>query len=109
MAKKLVEYEVEPGKYIFIEVEETETERGRSPVSTKPKLPEGTVRQFDEALDEVIPIADKIFQRFDKALRNKPNNVMVEFGIKMNTQVGAVVAAAGMEANFKISLSWNKE
>lgn len=107
MAKKLVKYEVEKEKYIFIEVEEIETGRGQVPVSRE--LPEGTVRKFDEALDEVIPIADKIFKRFDKALCNKPNNVVVEFGIKMNSQVGAIVAAAGMEANFKISLSWNKE
>jgi hypothetical protein len=39
-------------------------------------------------------------------LPRKPDEVAVEFGINLDAKLGAIVASAGLEANFKVSLKW---
>jgi hypothetical protein len=43
-----------------------------------------------------------------RSLAEPPDEVAVEFGVKMSAETGAVIAKASTEANFKISLSWKK-
>lgn len=105
MVKKLVEYKLENGNAVLIEVEELELQRGRTPVSRKLGVAEEATKEFEEALDQVKPVADIIVQKL-KELSSKPDNIKIEFGIKMNAQAGAFIAATGVEANFKITLSW---
>lgn len=105
--KKLVEYKLEQGGSILIEVEELESEKGITLVARKPGQLEEATKEFEEALNEVMPVADTIVKKF-RDLNTKPDNVKVEFGIKMNAQVGAFIAATSVEANFKITLKWNK-
>lgn len=107
MSNKLVEYKLEQGGSILFEVEETELEKGRAPVSRKPDVPEEATKEFEKALDGVRPVADIILEKLSD-LNNKPDNIKVEFGIKMNAQAGAFIAATGVEANFKVTLSWKK-
>ena len=33
----------------------------------------------------------------------------MEFGRKLNAQAGAFIAAAGTEANYKVTLTWKRE
>lgn len=107
MTKKVVEYKLEQGGVVFVEVEETELEKGRIPVARKQGLPEEATKEFDKALDEVRPVADMVIQKL-KDLDSKPDNIEVEFGIKMSAQAGALIAATGVEANFKVTLSWKR-
>lgn len=107
MAKKLVEYKLEQSESILIEVEETEIEKGRVPVSRKLGVPEEAKKEFEKALEEVRPAADIILQKL-KDLNSKPENIEIEFGIKMSAQAGAFIAATGLEANFKVTLSWKR-
>ena len=105
MTKKLVEYKLDQGGAILIEVEETESERVRTPVSRPLGVPEEATKEFEKALDDIRPVADIIVQKL-KNLGSKPDSIGVEFGIKMNAQAGAFIAATGVEANFKVTLSW---
>jgi len=41
-------------------------------------------------------------------LASNPNAVEITFGVKLSTQVGAIIAKAGGEANFTIKLAWSK-
>lgn len=107
VTKKVVEYKLEQGGAVLIEVEETELEKGRVPVSIKPEVPEQATKEFEKALDDIRPVADTIVQKL-KDLGSKPDNIGIEFGIKMSAQAGAIIAATGMEANFKITLSWTR-
>lgn len=108
VTKKVVEYKLEQGGVVLIEVEETEYERGRTPVSRKPGMPEEATKDFEKALNDIRPVADTIVQKL-KDLSSKPDNIGVEFGIKMNAQAGAFIAATGIEANFKVTLSWKTD
>ncbi|MCC4765123.1 hypothetical protein FXW07_00280 [Methanosarcina sp. DH1] len=107
MTKKVVEYKLEQGGVVLIEVEETDIEKGRIPVSREPGVPEKATKEFDKALDEVRPVADTIIQKL-KNLDSKPDNIEIEFGIKMSAEAGALIAATGIEANFRITLSWKR-
>ncbi len=31
------------------------------------------------------------------------------FGLKMNAEAGAVIASGGVEANYKVTLTWKRE
>lgn len=103
--KKLVEYKLEQGGAILIEVVETEYEIGRTPVAIKPGVPEEATKKFGQALEDIKPVADVIVQKL-KSLSSKPDSIGVEFGIKMNAKAGALIAATEVEANFKVTLSW---
>jgi NTP-dependent ternary system trypsin peptidase co-occuring protein len=37
-----------------------------------------------------------------------PDEIAIEFGVKLSADVGAIIARTGGEANFKISLRWQK-
>jgi len=105
--KKVVEYKLEKGGVILIEVEETELEKGRVPVANTSGVPQKAKKEFEKALDEIRPVADAIVQKL-KDLSSKPDNIGIEFGIKMNAQAGALIAATSVESNFKITISWSR-
>lgn len=107
--KKIVGYPLETGGSILIEIEEIEPEsaisrsgRGERGVSEKAAI------TFEDALDKVKPAASTILKKF-RDLSDIPNEVQVEFGLKMNASAGAVISSGGIEANFKVSLKWIKE
>jgi len=107
MANKIVEYKLESGGSVFIEVEETELDRGRSPVSKKSGVPEEATKEFEKALDGVKPAADLILQKLQN-FTSKPDNIEIDFGIKMSAEAGAIIATTAVEANFTVKLSWGK-
>ncbi|MFF8946887.1 CU044_2847 family protein [Streptomyces sp. NPDC014864] len=38
----------------------------------------------------------------------RPDAVVVEFGVELSAQAGAVITAAGASAQLHVSLTWNK-
>jgi hypothetical protein len=107
--KKIVEYPLESGGYISIEIEEFEPESAISRAGRDERgIPEKAAITFEEALDKIKPAASTILKKF-RDLSDKPSEVQVEFGLKMNASVGAIISSGGIEANFKVSLKWIKE
>jgi hypothetical protein len=70
-----------------------------------------TVRQatqtFEDALDRIRPAAAAIIGRL-RSLADPPDQVGVEFGVKLSAEAGAFIASASSEANFKVTLSWKR-
>ena len=63
-------------------------------------------RSFQEALDRVRPMTNQLIDRL-RGLAQQPDNIEVEFGIKLNGEVGVLLASTGTEAHFTIKLSWS--
>jgi len=63
---------------------------------------------FEAALDKIRPAAQAIIQKL-RALHDPPDEIEVEFGLKLNAQAGAFIAAAGTEANYRVTLTWKRE
>jgi len=53
----------------------------------------------------VTPAATAVINKFNSIGLEK---IEVEFGLKMSASAGVIIASAGMEANFKITLMWEK-
>ncbi|MCS7178813.1 MAG: CU044_2847 family protein [Anaerolineae bacterium] len=53
------------------------------------------------------PLAEAVICKL-RALADPPDEVEVEFGLKLNAEAGAVLAAAGTEAHYKVTLTWKR-
>jgi hypothetical protein len=62
---------------------------------------------FESALQTVRAAAEGILNQL-RSLAEPPDEVAVEFGVKMTVETGAVIAKASTDANFKINLTWKK-
>ncbi len=105
--KHLVEFSLEDGGSILVEVEGPEM-GGMVPVSRGEGVPEKARQSFEAALDKVRPAAQAIIKKL-RSLHDPPDEIEVEFGLKMSAEAGALIAAAGVEANYKVTLTWKRE
>ena len=105
--KHLVEFPLEDGSSILVEVEDAEmggvvrASRGSETIAKAQKT-------FEEAMDKVKPAASTIIAKL-RSLHDSPDEIEVEFGLKLSADAGAFVASAGMEANYTVTLKWKKE
>ena len=101
--KHLVEFPLEEGGSIVVEVDEPESAgtvragRGDSIVKAKETL--------EEALNNVLPVTKSIVEKL-RSIGNKPDEIEISFGVKLSTVAGAVIAAASAEANFDVTVRW---
>jgi hypothetical protein len=111
--KRLVEFGVAGGETIFVEVDEPEI---KSPSSGSGQTMRGKEQQasqtiekaslsFESALGKIKPVAEAFIHTLG-SLSKAPDEMEVEFGLKLTAEAGAVVAAVGAEVNYKVTLKW---
>ncbi|RME42126.1 MAG: hypothetical protein D6796_14850 [Caldilineae bacterium] len=105
--KRLVEFPLEDGSTILVEVD-APAEPGMVSATRGGDTVARAQQTFEAALDRVRPAAQTIIQKL-RALHDPPDEIGVEFGLKMSAEAGAFVAAAGVEANYKVTLTWKRE
>ena len=100
--KQLVEYELEDGGTIIVEVDlpEAGIERaGRGDQIIKAK------ERFADALEQIRPVAHTVLSKLGDL---SADEIGVEFGIKLGAKAGVIIACADTEANFTVSLTWKR-
>lgn len=103
----LVAVPLDDGNPFLIEVDEISSSTVVR--SARPGEVAATVTtSFGAALAQLQPMAHTIIARF-RDLPEKPDGISVEFGLKMTMEAGLVVAHSSGEANFRVSLQWNKK
>ena len=111
--KRLVEFPLQEGGTLLVEVDEPEgyaetTSRGGVVKASRPsEVADKAKDTFEDALDKIRPAAQSIIGRL-RELHDAPDEIGVEFGIKLSAEAGAFIASAGVEANYKVSLKWTK-
>lgn len=106
--KRLVEFRLEEGGTILVEVEVPE-EAGLVPVAREERgVREWAEDTFEAVWEKVRPAASAIVSKL-RALHDPPDKVEVTFGLRMDAKAGAILTSAGMEANFKVTLTWRRE
>jgi hypothetical protein len=60
---------------------------------------------FEAALDRFRPMAQALVSRF-RDLADLPDQITIEFGIKLSVDAGLVIAHTASEAHFKVILQW---
>ena len=104
--KRLVEFPLEGGSSILVEVDEPQAE-GVVRAARPGEIAERAVETFETALKKIQPAAVAIINQLRK-VSDPPDQVNVEFGVKLSAGAGAVIASAGAEANYKVTLSWKR-
>lgn len=102
--KKLVEFELAAGGSILVEVEEHE-QGGIVPAARPGELVAQASLSFEQALEGIKPAAMTIISKL-RSLSEAPDEIEVEFGVKLGAEAGALIAAASAEANYIVKLKW---
>src|SRR4051812_45912058 len=88
------------GGSVLVEIDD----RGARPVTRSGRQTDAIVRAeqtFEEAIDRVAPAFNALVTRL-RDVAERPEVVEIEFGLKLNTEVGAIIARTGAEANFRV-------
>lgn len=106
---ELVEYTLADGHKVVIEVDEPEGTEGLARATRKrgDNVIEASQR-FEDAMDVVRPTTEVIHQKL-QSFAQAPDEITVEFGLKLTLQAGAVIASASTEGNFTVSVLWKKD
>lgn len=105
--RRLIEFPLEDGSSVWVEVEEIERP-GMVPAVREEGVPERSQQTFEAALEKVRSFAGAIINKL-RALSDPPDEVEVEFGLKLNAKAGAILAIASTEANYRVTLTWKRE
>ena len=106
--KHFVEFKMEDGSAIIVEVDEPET-GGTTRASRRPgEIAEEAKETFEQALSKVRPATEKVITTLH-GLAHKPDEIEMEFGFSLNAAAGVVIASASTQANYKVTLRWKQE
>jgi hypothetical protein len=106
---ELAQFPLNGGGVLVVEVEAGDSSARRVMRGGNPEAVVATATaSFESALQTVRAAAEGILDQL-RSLAQPPDEVEVEFGVKMSAEAGAVIAKAATEANFKINLTWKKD
>jgi Trypsin-co-occurring domain 1 len=106
--KRLVEFALADGGTITAEVEGAELGRTPTRGALSPQAVDKAGQTFEAALEKIRPAASAIIAQL-RHLADPPSEAEVEFGIKLSSEAGALIASASAEANFKVTLTWKNK
>lgn len=99
---ELVRFPLESGGSVSFELEESPgmVHAGRA----------GTIireagESFERALGEVRNAASVTLGQF-RSMTQRPDEVEITFGVKVDAEAGAIIAKTGMQGQFEIRLKW---
>ncbi|MEI6444980.1 MAG: CU044_2847 family protein [Nostocales cyanobacterium ELA583] len=104
--KRIVEFPLESGDFILVEVDEPELTDDR--IGLRDEIIQKAQKTFESALEQVKPIANVIMTKVN-SLNQPADEVEVKFGIKMSAELGAVIASGNGEVNYEVTLKWKRE
>lgn len=102
---ELLRWQTDQGP-VVVEVDEEDT--GFEAIRSSDGIVHDAAGKFEDALANVRAAAVSALATFrDGTL--KPDEVAIEFGIKLNAEAGAVIAKTSMEGHLVVKLSWARE
>ena len=105
--KQFIDFPLEDGGSIVVEAEVLEPEGVRRSGRDEDTIIKAG-RTLETALDRVKPAAEAILKRLTD-LSQRPDEIEVEFGIKVTAEAGAIIASGSVEANYTVKLKWARE
>lgn len=106
--KRLIEFPLEDGGSILVQVDESAPEGGMVKAARPGEIAAKATQTFEAALEKVKPAAAAIISKL-RDLADPPDEMEVEFGLKLSADAGAFLASAGAEANYTVTLTWKRE
>ncbi|MFE9747267.1 CU044_2847 family protein [Saccharothrix saharensis] len=103
---ELISFSLPDDDVVLVEVEADGPEI--SPVSRGGDVIRSAATSLDDALRHVRKAASTALANF-REMDVRPDEVQVEFGVKLTAQAGAVIAKTGVEGHLKIKLTWTRD
>lgn len=100
----LVEFALEDGGHVLVEVQ------GGGALVTRGgggQVQERATESFNRSIAKVKPAADALLASMTD-LRQRPDEITVEFGVNFSAEAGAFIGSVGAEANFRVQLRWDR-
>lgn len=105
MASQLVRWEIDGGS-VIVETDDEDV-AGWTPAATVgDRVVYEAKQRFEDALEPVCAAAQAALRSF-RAMPAGPDEVEVEFGIKLGTEAGAIIAKASIEGHLTVKLKWS--
>lgn len=106
----LIEFPLDGGGVIWVEVEEVSSDSGTVRAGRLGDLFKKVQAKvtFDEALNQVCLSTERLIHKL-RTISDQPHEIEVIFGFKMNADVGASIAKASSEANYTVTMKWQRE
>jgi Trypsin-co-occurring domain 1 len=101
---ELVRFELADGGSVVAELDDA---RGVSRAARQGVLVNAK-STLEGALSEVRDAAAATIAQFQDMAR-KPDEVEIEFGVKLNAEAGAIIAKTGMEGHFQVTVRWTRD
>lgn len=107
--KRLVEFATEDGGTILVEIDDDF--RGGSGATLRGGAASHMIEKarvsYEEALDKIKGAAGMIITKM-RSLPDSPDEIGVDFGIKLSADIGAILASTSAEAQFTLHLVWRR-
>ena len=105
--KRLIEFPLETGGSVLVQVEEPAEEVSITRAGRVREVAVQANQTFEAALERLKPAADAIIAKL-RGLTDPPDEVQVEFGVTLSAEAGMIVASASAEANYRVTLTWRR-
>jgi hypothetical protein len=102
---ELVQFTLPDGSSLLVEVDDQEP--GIQRASRGDDLIIQAKHSLDDALDHIQAMATLTLTKLQD-LPRRPDDLEVEFGVRLNAEVGAVIAKTQAEGHLKVKLAWRK-
>ncbi|GAA0930930.1 CU044_2847 family protein [Streptomyces thermoalcalitolerans] len=92
----------------FVVVEVAEDEPGVVEVSRLGDAVADATASFEEGVDRIRNAAAAALNRL-RDMPSRPSEVSLEFGVRFNAELGAVVAKSQAEAHLTVTMTWRTD
>lgn len=96
---ELIIYETEFGTIQVESFERAKSSRGKNKETVK--------RKFEEAVNVIKAVGNSVVSQV-KEIKDSPDEVSIELGIKFTVEAGVVIAKTSSEGTLKLTLNWKK-
>jgi hypothetical protein len=100
---QLVQFTLPDGSDLLVEVDDQEP--GIQRASRTDDFIIQAKQSLDGAMDHIRAMATVTLTKL-RDLPRQPDNLEVEFGVRLNAEVGAVIAKTQAEGHIKVKLTW---
>jgi hypothetical protein len=104
--KRLIEFPLESGGTIVVETDEP-VAGGVGRAGRDGEIAEKAANTFESTLDRLQPLTGALIDRLQDLAR-QPDQIEVQFGVKLSGSLGAIIASASGEANYSVKLTWKR-
>lgn len=95
----------EDGSKIYVEVIADRPKPGGKTLISRDTVKGAVEKRFSEALSAIKGIAEDSYKVIS-SIPTTPEEVSLEFGIKISSKLEAIIASSNAEAHLKVTLKW---